>query len=117
MRVLVCGGRTYGNQDYLDKILNQIHATEKITEIISGGARGADTCAIVWAEKAKVKCSVYYADWDKHGKAAGHIRNKEMLIRGNPDIIVAFPGGAGTRDMISLAYKHKIPLINLYVDQ
>jgi hypothetical protein len=46
--------------------------------------------------------SVFYADWDKHGRAAGPIRNQQMLDEGKPDLVVAFllPQGSGTLDMI-----------------
>jgi hypothetical protein len=40
------------------------------------------------------------ADWGAHGKAAGHIRNTQMLVEARPALVVAFPGGAGTRNMI-----------------
>jgi len=43
------------------------------------------------------------ADWSRHGKSAGPIRNRQMLIEGRPDIVVAFPGGKGTANMIKQA--------------
>jgi hypothetical protein len=50
------------------------------------------------------------ADWQKHGTAAGPIRNKQMIVSGKPDLVLAFPGGRGTADMSRRAEKHGIPL-------
>jgi hypothetical protein len=48
-----------------------------------------------------LKVERYRADWAKHGRAAGPIRNKQMLEEGKPDLVVAFPGGQGTANMMS----------------
>jgi hypothetical protein len=80
--------------------LGEIHRTQGITLLIAGGARGADTLAEEWAKIQEVECSVYHADWAKHGRAAGPIRNQQMLDEGQPTLVVAFPGGRGTADMV-----------------
>lgn len=71
--------------------------------IISGMSTGADSIAVDWAACNWCKVDEYPADWDKHGRAAGPIRNKKMLLEGRPDLVVAFPGGRGTANMIKLA--------------
>ncbi len=43
---------------------------------------------------------MFHAEWMKYGKAAGPIRNARMLAEGKPDLVVAFPGGRGTADML-----------------
>ena len=53
------------------------------------------------------------ADWAKHGKAAGPIRNAEMLTEFLPDYIVAFPGGKGTADMLRKAEKARVTNIEI----
>lgn len=52
----------------------------------------------------------YPADWDTYGNRAGFIRNKQMLDEGKPHVVVAFPGGIGTRMMVGLAKRHNIPI-------
>jgi hypothetical protein len=52
---------------------------------------------------AAIEVEVYRADWAKHGRSAGPIRNQRMLSDGKPDKVMAFPGGRGTRGMIALA--------------
>lgn len=73
--------------------------------IIAGGAKGADSAAADFAAVAFCQLQEFKADWNKHGKAAGAIRNQQMLDEGKPDLVVAFPGGRGTADMVSRAKK------------
>jgi hypothetical protein len=79
--------------------------------IIAGGARGADECAIEWAVVNWCRFQEFPADWDKYGKAAGMIRNRQMLEEGKPDLVIAFPGGRGTAGMVTLARKAGVETI------
>lgn len=110
-KVLVCGGRGYANYRYLYGFLDCFHATVGITQIIQGGASGADYHALQWAHMRNVQCTEYKADWKKHGKIAGPIRNKLMLDQSMPDVIIAFPGGRGTENMIQYARMKNVPVI------
>ncbi len=103
MRVLVTGGRDYINTYELFGKLNELHNEVGITVVIHGGASGADALAGNWARSRKVQEIACPADWDKHGKAAGPIRNQEMLEQHKPDLVVAFSGGRGTADMVRRA--------------
>jgi hypothetical protein len=64
-----------------------------------------------WAEKEGVCCETYPADWYTHGKAAGPIRNQKMLDDAFPDVVLAFPGGRGTADMVRRAEKVGVTVI------
>ena len=104
MRVLVCGGREYADRARLNRILDRVHAERGISAIIQGAARGADMMAAEWGlDHSPVLVCSYPADWDKHGKQAGPIRNQEMLDESKPDAVIAFPGGSGTADMVRRA--------------
>ena len=111
MKVLVCGGRNYRDQKHVDDVLQSIHDTKGIEVVIHGCALGADACADFWASKAGVRIRRFPANWIAHGKSAGYIRNQEMLANGRPDCVIAFPGGAGTRNMVELAKKADIEVI------
>ena len=100
MKVLVTGGRDYANKDRVFKELDEIHAITPISLLVQGGALGADTLAKEWAKSREVSFKTVYADWKKHGRAAGPIRNSKMLKDYSPNLVVAFPGGRGTNDMI-----------------
>jgi hypothetical protein len=103
MRVLVCGGRAYSDSAKVFATLDKLHAEKKITCIIEGGASGADRLAGEWAKKNGVKLEVYRAEWQRFGLKAGPLRNKRMLVEGMPDLVVAFPGGHGTANMMLAA--------------
>lgn len=99
MKVLVCGGRTYDRADRIEDVLNELHAERGFTQLIHGGAPGADTLADQWARRKGVPSTGFPADWTLHGSAAGPIRNQAMADE-LPALGVAFPGGRGTADMM-----------------
>lgn len=111
MKVLVCGGREFTDWPLLDKALTRVH-NEKgpITLIINGDARGADKASSVWAEKHNISTALFPAEWGKYGTKAGPIRNSFMLEKCPPDVVVAFPGGAGTADMVKKAKDANVPV-------
>lgn len=79
--------------------------------IISGAAKGADTMALDWAVVNWCQFEEYPAQWKLYGRKAGPIRNQQMIDEGKPNLVVAFPGGVGTQDMIRRARKAKIETI------
>lgn len=114
--ILVCGGRKFDNWVLLSSTLDKLcldrgwirepdesgNWLPDVT-VVHGGAEGADSLATDWAVVNWCYLTVHAADWDNLGKAAGPIRNKKMLEQAEPDIVVAFPGGKGTANMIKLA--------------
>lgn len=86
-------------------VLDGIHMTVAIDCIIEGEAKGADTHARKWAEAQDVAVEPYPAEWELYGKAAGHIRNKQMLVDGQPDLVLAFShelsASRGTTNMVT----------------
>lgn len=110
MKVLVCGGRYYDDEDLVNIVLDRIHGETPITAIVHGGAQGADYLGGLWARKHGIKEIVYRAQWGLHGRAAGPIRNQEMLDKEKPDMVLAFPGGKGTADMRQRAITAQIRL-------
>jgi hypothetical protein len=121
MYVLVCGDRNYSDVEYLNKMLSHfqelfaLHSLYEWTAIMEGEARGADTLARYWADSVGLPVEKFPALWDKHGKAAGPIRNQQMLDEGHPGLVIAFHkdirSSKGTLDMVSRANKKQIPII------
>ena len=99
--ILVCGGRNFDNKDMLFKALDSLEF--EVGFVINGGASGADKLSTEWAEARNIKCRVYPAQWSVHGRAAGPIRNRQMLDSEPIDYVIAFPGGRGTANMIKQA--------------
>lgn len=117
MKVLVCGGRNFDDYDLVYKTLGEIDHEHwdgvHISEIIHGAAKGADSLAARWAKEMGVPVIAFPADWKSWGNSAGPIRNSQMLEHGCPDLVVAFPGGRGTADMIGKARLKGIEIIEV----
>ena len=108
MRVIVCGGRDFSDEEFLFSKLDEFG----VTFLIEGGAKGADTLAWRWANRrlAPDQLMRFEADWSRHGRAAGPMRNQLMIEQGKPDAVIAFEGGRGTADMIRRAQRAGIPV-------
>ncbi len=107
MRVIIAGTRTFTDYKafqsklfdlFCDYLLKEQEL--KITEVISGGARGVDKLGMKYASLNKIPCTLFPAEWNKHGLGAGPIRNKRMAEYG--DLLIAFWDGksSGTKNMI-----------------
>ncbi|MED5388190.1 MAG: DUF2493 domain-containing protein [Pseudomonadota bacterium] len=110
MRILVCGGRDFTDQDLVARSLERLRRDGTLSLLIHGNASGADRLAAQWAHDNGVDQVSYPANWVAHGRAAGPMRNRRMLHHGRPQAIVAFPGGRGTANMVALASQAGLPV-------
>lgn len=112
MRVLVCGSREWTDGDHIYKVLKAMSPQIKL--IIQGGARGADLFALAAAKKLRLPYVTFEADWEKHGKAAGPIRNAQMLRDAKPTLVLIFHEefglGKGSKDMYDRAFFEGLPI-------
>lgn len=109
-RVLVCGGRDYNDRRYVFSEMDFTMREYGMTTLIEGGAKGADSLAREWAKERGLTIETYEADWDTYGKQAGYFRNRRMLVEGKPDLVIAFPGGKGTKMMVNIAKNANVPV-------
>jgi hypothetical protein len=77
-RVIIAGSRTVENYDLVEMAVNACPFKDKITEVVSGGALGADFYGEQWAKKHMIPVRRFPADWRKYRQSAGPIRNEEM---------------------------------------
>lgn len=120
MRVIIAGSRTITDPRFVgyafDRFLNKLYSLrprprdDEVTEIVSGGARGPDQIGEAIALALGLPYTQFTPDWDTHGKAAGHIRNREMAAYAceeSPGGLIACWDGksSGTRGMIEAAKK------------
>ena len=112
MRVIVCGGRDFDDGVFVRNSLDAIHASTPIYAVIHGNARGADKWAGNWAAARNVRCWPMPANWSRDGKRAGPLRNARMLGMG-VDMVIAFPGGKGTLDMVTRARRAGVPVVEI----
>lgn len=117
LRVLVCGSRYWEDRDFLYAVLDDL-PLEEIEAVIEGEAPGADTMAREWAEARGIggKVLKFPAQWELYGRAAGPIRNKQMLVEGKPTVCIAFSDdltkSRGTKNMVDQARAAGINTIN-----
>ena len=114
MKLIIAGSRTF--TDY--QLLCQVLAPDRhrITQVITGGARGADQLGYRWAWKHQVKHQLFRADWERFGKSAGVWRNHQMAQVG--DVLVAFWDGQspGTSHMIQCMRALGKPVVLISID-
>ena len=121
MRVVMCGGRDHAPFDD-DEIawLDKLHQYGPLELVITGGATGADTYAKCWALAQGIDVVTFWANWVKYLNSAGPLRNQAMLryllMEANTTAhgriaVVAFPGGAGTANMVGLAQHAGVPVL------
>ena len=113
--IIICGTRTFNSYQTLKNTLDSYLSTiDDDVRFISGGAQGADSLALAYAQNHRIPCIVIYADWNTYGKSAGPIRNKRMLeeaMHDNPVVIAFWDGiSKGTKNMIDLAEKNNVEL-------
>lgn len=118
MRVLVCGTRTFGSGRHHAGIMDCTLRTlvPPGSTVVHGDARGADRLSGEWARDHGMKEEKHPANWELHGKAAGPIRNSEML-NSDIDLVFAFWDGKsrGTMDMITKAQKSYVGKNNVHI--
>jgi YspA, cpYpsA-related SLOG family len=106
MRVLVCGGRDFDDSALLGSVLDELNRTKTIICVMEGDARGADRLAGQWARKNHIDLKVFVPEYDQFGaRLAPPLRNQRILDEAKPDLVVVFPGGDGTKDMVRRAVK------------
>lgn len=107
---IVCGSRNCSRtgKDFVFKTLDRLHPDF----VIQGGADGVDKAAKMWAAKMGIPCSEVLALWGSYHAAAGPIRNGWML-RLKPQVVIAFPGGPGTANMVKQAKAAHIEVIEV----
>lgn len=107
IRLIIAGSRDYYDQEKVFRDIHTFQGKFGIDEIISGGASGVDKLAEEYAFLHQIPFKLFQADWEKYGKAAGSIRNREMAEYANA--LLAFDKGTkGTQNMIDIARKYHL---------
>ena len=113
-RALVCGDRNWTNREAIIAWLSKLKDWGYDT-VIEGEAKGADSIARDEAKEMGFEVIGFPAKWDLYGKAAGPIRNRQMLVEGKPDLVLAFHSdiqhSKGTASMLRLARASKVESI------
>ena len=106
--ILIAGSRNFTCYMQLSKVMDHVlEKTGNPTLVISGGAPGVDTLAEQWAKEHHFAFKPFPADWKKHGKRAGPLRNSEMMQIADVVVALPAPDSIGTLDTIRKAERTK----------
>lgn len=110
--VVATGSRDWSDRGRVEGVLRALGVEHPDLAVHVGDARGADAIVRSLCAELSIPCTVHVADWKKRGRAAGVIRNREMLDAARPDLVVAFPlpGSRGTADCVAAARGRGIPV-------
>jgi hypothetical protein len=113
LRLLICGGRDYDKLETVRQALTEATVGHGEIIVINGACRGADQLGAQCARELGLTVITYPAKRDQYGRAAGPIRNQQMLDEGQPDLALIFHSalehGRGTKDMWKRLQRAKIP--------
>lgn len=114
IRLAIVGSRDFTNYNVLKIAISDVFYKNdafKIKEIVSGGAKGADSLGDRFAKENDIPIKLFLPDWDKYGKSAGFRRNQ--LIVGNCDVVFAFWDGKskGTQHSINIAKELGVSIV------
>ena len=115
MKILVTGDREWDDYDMMKSVLLRYAESNPI--IVHGACRGADLMADKIAFLNGWERHPHPALWHKYHRAAGAIRNRQMLDTEKPDLVIAFhknfAASKGTKDMVAYAEKKKVRVIRV----
>jgi 3-keto-L-gulonate-6-phosphate decarboxylase len=115
MKTIIAGSRGCDHFGILCTAIVESDFGNEITEIVSGGARGVDKLGERFARQFDIPLKVFLADWKKHDKAAGMIRNREMAEYADALIAIWDCKSYGTKNMIEEAQKRNLKVyIHIY---
>jgi hypothetical protein len=113
MKTIIAGSRDGVTILHIEQAMSSIDWP--VTEVVSGCASGADVLGIYWAKMNRKPVTKFPADWLKHGKAAGPIRNRQMAEYADALVAVWDGESRGTRNMIDEAMKRELKVFVLKV--
>lgn len=106
-RLIVAGSRSFGSAGRSRAkgiVISLIRSLpQSVCEVVSGTARGADSVGEDAAAYLGIPVEQFPADWDRHGKRAGLIRNEEMAEYADSLLAIWDGESSGTHHMIKTA--------------
>ena len=114
MKLIIAGSPTFTDYQRLCQVLALDR--HRITQVLTGGARGAERLGYRWAWKHTIRHQLFRAEWERFGKSAGVRRNHEMAQAG--DMLVAFHvnNSPGTAHMVQCMRQRGKPVVVIRVE-
>lgn len=105
MKLIIAGSREGFELFDVSMAMAESGFKERVTEVVSGTARGVDRLGEAWAKVNGIPVKKFPANWDKNGRAAGHIRNREMGDYADALLVLIHNESKGSEGMLSYATK------------
>jgi len=108
MKTIIAGSRSCDDIKHIENAIR--NSGFNVTEVISGTANGADKLGEQWATLNWIPIQRFPADWEKHGKRAGYIRNDRMANFADQVIVIWDGRSKGSESMINIAKRKGLPI-------
>lgn len=108
MKLIIAGSRSFSDYNLLKHKLDHLLQNQTKIEIVSGTAKGADRLGERYAKEKGYQLTRFPADWQKHGKKAGYLRNEQMAKSATHAVIFWDGQSKGTNHMIKLAQTYQL---------
>ena len=105
MKLIIAGSREGFEIADVFVAMEESGFKERVTEVVSGTARGVDRLGEAWANANYIPIKKFPADWEKNGRASGHIRNQEMGDYADALLVLIHNESKGSEGMLSYAKK------------
>ncbi|SDR58524.1 Protein of unknown function [Rhizobiales bacterium GAS113] len=113
MRIIVCGGRNHCDRRLVERELTRLHWRMPISVVIHGGGDAQAIAIEHWARMRGLAVVRYRPNWERFGHRGEILRNAFMLEDTRPDLVVAFPGGHSTADLVQRARNSGIAVLEI----
>jgi hypothetical protein len=103
MKTIIAGSRHLKNRETIMECIYECPWIQEITEVVSGGAEGVDAIGEEWADIVGLGIRIFKANWNKYGKNAGPMRNRQMAAYADSLILIWNGESKGSANMLSNA--------------
>lgn len=117
MKLVIAGTRSFDDVDLMYSSLAPLLYQVSVSEVVSGHARGADQMGEMWAHEHGIPVKLFEADWKKHGKIAGFMRNEQMAKYADSAVVFWNGLSKGTYNMIHQMRMLDKPVSIVYYDR
>lgn len=119
MKYVIFGSRDFTDFNLLSTIIESTNSYKNgdITEIISGGAGGADSLGSRFAREHNIPLVLMLAEWAIYGRGAGYLRNTKMAEHADKGICFWDGQSRGTKQMLLECKKRGIPVLLYRMDK
>ena len=119
MKLIIAGSRNYHDcvvYELIHTTISKLNETNQVKELVTGCAKGVDAFAEKYGRRYNIPIVKFPADWEKYGKAAGPIRNKQMAIYADALLLIWDGESRGSANMLKNAKEQGLKIFNVVIE-